>query len=88
MSWRDRIDALAYGCAIISANNMSIELLNRQYHEDGVVVGVHDGKCTGLTMEEDDEDVLWDADENCEHNIESQPGGGIKCTKYGGWFCY
>ena len=31
---------------------------------------------------------LWDADPNCKHNIESAIGGGIRCTKCTGWFCY
>lgn len=32
-------------------------------------------------------DHLWNADLNCEHNIISPIGGGIKCTKCGGWCC-
>lgn len=31
---------------------------------------------------------LWDADLNCDHDIQSAPGGGVKCTKCRGWFCY
>ena len=31
---------------------------------------------------------LWQCDPNCEHNIVTASGGGIKCTKCGGWFCY
>ena len=34
------------------------------------------------------EDELWDADPDCEHEIVSASGGGIKCKKCGGWFCY
>ena len=33
-------------------------------------------------------EVLWDADTKCDHDIESQPGGAIKCTKCTGWFCF
>ena len=29
---------------------------------------------------------LWNADENCEHEILA--GNGIRCTKCSGWFCY
>ena len=35
-----------------------------------------------------DSEVLWDADPRCEHKIVCAPGGGIKCTKCNGWFCY
>jgi len=31
---------------------------------------------------------LYDADPNCEHKIEAQFSGGIKCVKCGGWFCF
>jgi hypothetical protein len=31
---------------------------------------------------------LWDADPNCKHNVIDAPGGGVKCTKCDGWFCY
>jgi hypothetical protein len=31
---------------------------------------------------------LFNADPNCEHNIVPAPGGGVKCTKCTGWFCY
>ena len=34
------------------------------------------------------DDELWDADENCDHEIMYPPGGGMKCHKCGGWFCY
>lgn len=33
-------------------------------------------------------DDLWDADAECEHDIENAPGGGVRCTKCNGWFCY
>lgn len=31
---------------------------------------------------------LYDADPECRHNIKCASGGGIKCTKCGGWFCF
>lgn len=31
---------------------------------------------------------LWGADLNCDHDIQPAPGGGVKCTKCPGWFCY
>lgn len=30
---------------------------------------------------------LYNADEDCEHEIETQ-WSGVKCKKCGGWFCY
>ena len=31
---------------------------------------------------------LWDALPGCTHDIQAQPGGGIRCTKCNGWFCF
>jgi hypothetical protein len=31
---------------------------------------------------------LWNADPKCKHKIVDAKGGGIKCTKCAGWFCY
>jgi ATP-dependent exoDNAse (exonuclease V) alpha subunit len=31
---------------------------------------------------------LLNADPNCVHNEVAAPGGGVKCTKCGGWFCF
>jgi hypothetical protein len=32
---------------------------------------------------------LWDADPECEHDVQCAPfGGGVKCTKCRGWCCY
>lgn len=33
-------------------------------------------------------DELWNAREDCRHNVVLQPGGGVKCTECGGWCCY
>lgn len=35
-----------------------------------------------------DQYELWDADPNCVHDEQPQSGGGVKCSKCGGWFCY
>ncbi len=32
--------------------------------------------------------LLYDADENCEHDEQPALGGGVKCVKCGGWFCF
>lgn len=34
------------------------------------------------------EDELYDADENCEHEIAAAGFSGVKCTKCTGWFCF
>lgn len=31
---------------------------------------------------------LFDADPECKHEIVDAPGGGVKCTKCTGWFCF
>ncbi|MGF2715825.1 hypothetical protein ACQUY5_26900 [Bacillus cereus] len=31
---------------------------------------------------------LYNADEDCEHDIQPASGGGVKCLKCNGWFCY
>jgi predicted RNase H-like HicB family nuclease len=31
---------------------------------------------------------LFDADPDCDHQVKDAPGGGVKCTKCNGWFCY
>ena len=40
--------------------------------------------------EQNQKEELWDADPNCKHEIYSDfyGGGGIKCKKCSGWFCY
>jgi hypothetical protein len=35
-----------------------------------------------------EETELWDADPTCTHKTISAPGGGIRCAKCPGWFCY
>jgi hypothetical protein len=34
------------------------------------------------------ETELFDADPNCKHEIVDAPGGGVKCSKCTGWFCF
>ena len=34
------------------------------------------------------EDILWDARPSCQHKIQAQLSGGVKCVNCGGWFCY
>ena len=31
---------------------------------------------------------LFDADPKCNHEVICAPGGGVKCRKCRGWFCY
>ena len=40
---------------------------------------------TELPAEQDVE--LWDADPYCKHNVVDADGGGVRCTKCGGWKC-
>lgn len=39
------------------------------------------------TKEELDE-KLYDADPDCEHELDPNSMSGIKCLHCGGWFCY
>lgn len=34
------------------------------------------------------EETLFDADPDCEHDIQAKPNGGVGCVKCGGWFCF
>ncbi len=34
------------------------------------------------------ETELWGADEKCVHWIRPAHGGGIRCRRCGGWFCF
>jgi hypothetical protein len=31
---------------------------------------------------------LWNATPDCNGRVISAPGGGVKCTKCQGWFCF
>lgn len=47
-----------------------------------------DQKSRAAGEREEREQELWDADANCAHVVKSAPGGGIRCIKCRGWFCY
>lgn len=32
--------------------------------------------------------ILYNARPSCEHEIQAQLSGGIRCIKCGGWYCY
>lgn len=34
------------------------------------------------------DDNLYNADPDCDHDVQCAPGGGVKCTKCPGWFCF
>ena len=42
----------------------------------------------GLLFDQREETDLHDADPACEHDVGAAPGGGVKCRKCRGWFCY
>lgn len=47
------------------------------------------GKLIGYNYPKIGSEELYNADPNCEHNIVGATyGGGVKCTKCKGWFCY
>jgi hypothetical protein len=54
----------------------------------GRIISLKEKKVEQVTPNGDPVADLLDADPNCEHNIVSAPGGGVKCTKCTGWFCY
>lgn len=35
-----------------------------------------------------DEDALWNADPECEHDTVASRRGGVNCTKCDGWYCF
>ena len=70
-------------------NNMAEGELSQLLIESGFKVVDGTGEIIFTDDEENEEDeFLFDADENCNHEIVSASGGGIKCTKCKGWFCY
>lgn len=38
--------------------------------------------------ESDEHKTLWNRREGCVGEVVCAPGGGVKCTKCPGWFCY
>ena len=45
-----------------------------------------DGANNYSTLDWDEE--LWNGDLNCLHIVKEASGGGRKCIRCGGWFCY
>ena len=39
-------------------------------------------------MSQEDSQILFDADPNCNHTYDQKCMSGIKCNKCSGWFCY
>ena len=60
----------------------------RHLIQTGENIGISDDAEELSTPELYADQELWDADHNCVHDIQSAPGGGVKCTKCSGWFCY
>lgn len=63
-------------------------------HVSILTIEIESPPCRAL-VEDDDEvlkdypaEKLWDADPKCKHRVIGAPGGGVKCTKCNGWFCY
>lgn len=52
-------------------------------------MSMEEGLTMKLEMQEATEEIqeLYDADEECEHEIKEKMSG-IECVKCGGWFCY
>lgn len=46
------------------------------------------GQWLGDSCTECPKNWLWAADPDCDHDVQCAPGGGVKCTKCPGWFCY
>lgn len=67
-----------------------INLLIKQYNSE--ITSITEKRLTAAAeqkeMNEAHGSELWNADPNCEHNVVCAPGGGVKCTKCLGWFCY
>jgi len=59
------------------------ELTHYEVSEKGVLKSF-DGNQPSM----DYDGKLWDADPKCIHEIINAQGGGVKCTKCSGWFCY
>lgn len=60
----------------------------RHLIQTGEDIGISDDAEELSTPELYADQELWDADPSCQHDIQAQPSGGIKCTKCRGWFCY
>ncbi len=87
----------------VKVTNENIDYLIGQWHDSDSEMPLHEylglswndyihWVTNGELKQELPEDAWWNtlynADENCEHNIQSVSGGGVKCTKCNGWFCF
>lgn len=54
----------------------------------GILDSVGDVRAYDVPPEWREVPELYDADPNCVHIVKPAPGGGIKCMKCPGWFCY
>lgn len=45
-------------------------------------------EATRPTEESDEHKTLWNKTDGCCGIVNSAPGGGVKCDKCAGWFCY
>ena len=63
-----------------------------KYYETATTVGIYDtDKPQTVQIKYDGTGLmctLYSARPSCEHKIQSQLSGGIKCVNCGGWFCY
>lgn len=79
-----------------SANRENIKCSKRsdtknECTEKATTIGVYatDKKQTiDIQYESGVKDVLYSAIPSCQHEIQTQSSGGIKCINCGGWFCY
>jgi hypothetical protein len=49
---------------------------------------MQDSTAESADVDSCDEDELYDADPNCQHQVQAASGGGVKCAKCTGWFCF
>lgn len=73
-----------------TAAQAEFERLFAPSYEDALAA--HIAEVDEILDDEDEEaaghDHLHDADPNCVHDVQPARGGGVKCTKCLGWFCY
>lgn len=74
---KDRLKELKESVCKVSCSS----ICTKQYFETDEDIY---GKRAGYYKTEE----LYDADPNCEHYVINASGGGIKCAKCNGWFCY
>lgn len=62
----------------------SCSLARKMFEEAGVACDYRYPK----DVWEDEKAELYDADPNCQHVLTNGSGGGVRCLKCKGWFCY